>query len=83
MAVPVVITDKVDSWPLVAEAKAGVILDDATVELNLGRRLNSLLDAPDDAHCMGQRGLDFAKMHLTWPRVAHDMVAMYHRVLSE
>jgi glycosyltransferase involved in cell wall biosynthesis len=83
MAVPVVITDKVDSWPLVAEAKAGVILDDATVESNLGQRLNSLLDAPDDAHCMGQRGQDFAKMHLTWPRVARDMVAIYHKVLSK
>jgi len=83
MAVPVVITNKVDSWPLVAEAKAGVILEDATVDSDLGQHLNMLLDAPDDAHCMGQRGQDFAKMHLTWPRVARDMVAMYNRVLAE
>ena len=83
MAVPVVITNKVDSWLLVAEAKAGVILDDASIESNLGQCLNMLLDACADTHSMGQRGQSFAKKHLTWPRVARDMVAMYHRVLSE
>jgi len=36
IGIPVVITSKVDSWPLVAEAKAGVVLDDATVESSLG-----------------------------------------------
>jgi glycosyltransferase involved in cell wall biosynthesis len=83
MAVPVVITNKVDSWRLVAEAKAGVILDDAKVESNLGQCLNMLFDASADLNSMGQRGQSFAKKHLTWPRVARDMAAMYRRVLSE
>jgi glycosyltransferase involved in cell wall biosynthesis len=83
MAIPVVITNKVDSWMLVAEAKAGVILDDATIESNLAQRLNMLLDRSADANSMGQRGQIFAKEHLTWPRVARDMLEMYRRVLSE
>jgi glycosyltransferase involved in cell wall biosynthesis len=83
MAVPVVITNKVDSWQLVAEAKAGVILDEASIESNLGQCLNMLLDASADTHSMGECGQNFAKKHLTWPRVARDMLEMYHRVLSE
>ena len=83
MAVPIVITNKVDSWPLVQQARAGVILDEAVVEATLGQRLNALLDAPDDARSMGRRGQDFARQHLVWPRVASDMAAMYLRLLSE
>jgi glycosyltransferase involved in cell wall biosynthesis len=83
MAVPIVITDKVDSWPLVKDAKAGVVLDETTIAANLGPQLNALLDLPDDARGMGQRGRDFARQHLTWPRVARDMAAMYRRILSE
>jgi glycosyltransferase involved in cell wall biosynthesis len=82
MAVPVVITNKVDIWLLVAEAEAGLILDDVTVESNLGQRLSVLLDASGDINTMGRRGQSFAKEHLTWPRVVRDMIAMYHRVLS-
>jgi glycosyltransferase involved in cell wall biosynthesis len=81
MAVPVVITNKVDTWLLVAEAEAGLILDDATVESNLGQHLNALLNASADLNSMGQRGQSFAKRYLTWPRVVRDMIAMYHRVL--
>jgi glycosyltransferase involved in cell wall biosynthesis len=83
MAVPVVITDRVNSWPLVEEAGSGVVLNDATVESALGPRLNALLDAPDDLQGMGKRGQKFAGQHLTWPRVAGDMIAMYRRLLSE
>jgi glycosyltransferase involved in cell wall biosynthesis len=83
MALPVVITNKVDSWPLVAKANAGVILDDATADSKLAEYLNLLLDAPDDAQYMGRRGQDFAKVHLTWQRVAHDIAALYRRILSE
>jgi glycosyltransferase involved in cell wall biosynthesis len=83
MAVPVVITDKVDSWPLVEEAGAGIVLNDATVESALGPQLNVLFDAPGNGKSMGQRGRDFARKRLTWPRVAKDMAAMYRRVLSE
>lgn len=80
MGVPVVITDRVDSWPLVEEAGAGVVLNDVTVESALAPRLNALLDAPDDVQGMGKRGQEFARQHLIWPRVAGDMVAMYRRL---
>jgi glycosyltransferase involved in cell wall biosynthesis len=83
MGVPVVITNKVASWPLVDQANAGVIIDDNAVQSSLAPKLVELLANPAAARCMGRSGQDFARRYLTWSRVAKDMVSMYQRILSE
>jgi len=83
MAVPVIISRKVDSWSFVEIANAGFVVEEEEMEFNLVRRLDELLSTPDNARCMGKRGQDFARKHLTWQRVTQDMVSMYLGMLSE
>jgi glycosyltransferase involved in cell wall biosynthesis len=80
--VPVVITDKVNSWPFVKKAQAGFVLKEK-IEVNLTKRLDELLSDPDKARCMGRHGQDFAKERFSWERVARDMVSLYDRLVTE
>jgi glycosyltransferase involved in cell wall biosynthesis len=82
-AVPVVITDRVNSWPYVEEAGAGVVIEEDKIEPGLARCLNELLSSPDKARCMGGCGQAFARKHFTWQRVAQDMMSLYDRLLSK
>jgi glycosyltransferase involved in cell wall biosynthesis len=83
MAVPVIISKKVNSWPFVKRANAGFVLGEDEIELSLIQCLDELLCAPDTAKCLGKHGQDFAREYLTWPRVAKDIVSLYYRMLSE
>jgi glycosyltransferase involved in cell wall biosynthesis len=82
-AVPVVITDKVNSWPFVENAGAGLVVEEDKIESTLAKCLDELLGAPDRAQCMGKRGHVVAKKNFTWQRVARDMTSLYDRVISE
>jgi glycosyltransferase involved in cell wall biosynthesis len=81
--VPVVITDKVNSWPFVEMAHAGFVLEEDRIEVNLAKRVDQLLSDPDKARYMGRRGQEFAKDRFSWERVARDMVSLYHRLITE
>ena len=83
MAVPVIVSDKVNSWPLVVAADAGFVLPEESMVAGLVERITQMLNAPDLVHALGERGRAFAEANLTWPRVARDMVALYRQVLSE
>ena len=83
MAVPVIISNKVNSWPFVETANAGFVVEEDQIELSLARRLDELLSAPDEARRLGKHGQDFAREHFTWRRVARDMVSLYRGILSE
>jgi glycosyltransferase involved in cell wall biosynthesis len=80
---PVVITKEVNSWPFVEKAQAGFVIEGDNIELMLAKHLDELLSDPVKARCMGKRGQDWAKEHLTWPRVARDMASLYERLLLE
>jgi glycosyltransferase involved in cell wall biosynthesis len=82
-ALPVVISNKVNSWPFVEKAQAGFVIEEDKIELNLAKRLDELLSFPSMARCMGRRGKDFAKEHFSWQRVTRDMIAVYDRSISE
>jgi glycosyltransferase involved in cell wall biosynthesis len=82
-AVPVVITNKVNSWPFVEQARAGFVVEEDKIEFTLSERLDELLSAPAKARCMGRRGQNFAREHFTWQRMTRDVVLMYNRLLSE
>jgi glycosyltransferase involved in cell wall biosynthesis len=81
--VPVVVTNKVNSWPFVEKTRAGFVIEDDNVEVGIAKCLDELLSDPDMARCMGKRGQDCAKKHYTWQRVARDMTSLYDRLVSE
>jgi glycosyltransferase involved in cell wall biosynthesis len=83
MAVPVIISNKVNSWPFVQTANAGFVVEEEQIECGLAHRLDELLSVPDKARCLGKQGQDFARKHFTWPRVARDMTSLYCQMLLE
>jgi glycosyltransferase involved in cell wall biosynthesis len=83
MAVPVIISDKVDSWPFVQMANAGFVVEEEQTEVGFTRRIDEILCAPEMARCLGKHGQDFAREQLTWQRVARDMASLYQRMLAE
>jgi len=83
MAVPIIISNKVDSWPLVREANAGFVVEEKQIETGFAERIDEMLSHPQEARRLGKCGQDFAREHLTWKRVAEAMVRLYQRVLAE
>ena len=81
--VPVVITNKVDSWPFVEKAQAGFVVEEDNAESGFANCLDELLSDPDKAQCMGSRGKNFAKENFSWQRVTKDMISLYDRLISE
>lgn len=80
MAVPVIISDKVDSWPFVNASNSGFVIQENAIERGFLNKIDQLLNNPDLARGFGQRGQTFAKEHFVWSRVASDMVSVYERV---
>jgi len=78
---PVVITNKVNSWPFVEKAQAGFVIEEDNAELGIAKCLDELLSDPDKARSMGSRGKNFAKEHFNWQRVTKDMVSLYNRLI--
>jgi glycosyltransferase involved in cell wall biosynthesis len=83
MATPVIISDRVDSWPFVETANCGFVVEEAEIEEGFARRIDEVLSAPNLAYCLGKRGQDFARKQFTWERVSRDMVSMYRDILAE
>jgi glycosyltransferase involved in cell wall biosynthesis len=82
MGVPVVISDKVNTWPYVKEAGAGLVLDDNEIEKQLEKELLSLLAAPAKIQLMGRSGQDYARKKLTWPGATTCLLNCYNEVLA-
>jgi len=83
MGLPVVISNKVNSWQFVLEANAGAAIAEDQIESGLAQLLIEFLSDPGKARCLGKHGQDFARKRLTWPRVARDMASLYGQMLSE
>jgi len=78
--VPIVISDRVNIWPDVAEAKAGLVVPcdpKATAQA-----LRALVDDPQGAREMGARGKRWAAEHLTWDAVGRQMIAAYQEAIG-
>lgn len=82
MGVPVVITDKVNTWPYVEEAGAGLVLAHRDIKVLLPRAIETLL--MDDAmrSRMAVQGRRYARDRLTWNASAQKLLACYDQVLS-
>lgn len=82
MGVPVVISNKVNTWPYVKEAGAGLILAEGGIEADLEKSLVSLLQDSDLAGRMGRQGRDYARKNLTWGEAMTSLVRCYDEVLA-
>jgi len=82
MGIPVIISNKVNTWPYVKEAGAGLILDDDAIEAELEKGLLSLLRDSAAAQLMGKRGQEYARRNLTWARAATCLLKCYEEVLA-
>jgi len=82
MGVPVVISNKVNTWPYVKDAGAGIVLDDEWIMNSLEDCILSLLKNRDALRFMGKLGQDYAKRNLTWSRAAASLVRLYDEVLA-
>jgi glycosyltransferase involved in cell wall biosynthesis len=82
MGVPVIITDKVNTWPYVKEARAGLVLDEPDINALLPRAIEALLK--DDARRseMGMQGRRYARERLTWQASARELLNCYDQILS-
>jgi glycosyltransferase involved in cell wall biosynthesis len=82
MGVPVIITDKVNTWPYVKEARAGLVLDECDINALLPHAVEELLKDDTTRSEMGARGSRYARERLTWHASAQKLVACYNQVLS-
>lgn len=82
MGVPVVITDKVNTWPYVEEAGAGVVLAERDIDALLPRAIEKLLMDDAARSRMTVQGRRFARDRLTWQASAQKLLACYGEVLS-
>jgi glycosyltransferase involved in cell wall biosynthesis len=77
MAIPVVVTNRVNTWPYVSEAQAGIVLDETEVERELETNILTLLGDPSIGRAMGERGRRYARENLTWVRAADRLLDCY------
>jgi glycosyltransferase involved in cell wall biosynthesis len=81
MAVPVIISDKVNTWPYVKEAGAGLVLDERDISSRLPHAIEELLKDDTTRSEMGVRGSHYARERLTWRASAQKLLACYNQVL--
>jgi glycosyltransferase involved in cell wall biosynthesis len=82
MGIPVIISDKVNTWPYVREAAAGIVVSEAGIELGLENGILSLLRDPEARKVMGTCGQDYARKHLTWTSATASLLKCYEEVLK-
>jgi glycosyltransferase involved in cell wall biosynthesis len=82
MGVPVVITDKVNTWPYVEEAGAGLVLAERDIDALFPRAIETLLTDHATRSKMAAQGSRFACDQLTWQASAQKLLACYDQVVS-
>jgi glycosyltransferase involved in cell wall biosynthesis len=82
MGLPVIISDKVNTWPYVKEAASGVVIDEAGIEGSLAKCLFSLLRDTEARKIMGMRGRNYARKYLTWSSATVSLLKTYEDVLK-
>jgi glycosyltransferase involved in cell wall biosynthesis len=82
MAVPVVLSNKVNTWSHVKEAGAGIVLDEERIVGDLEKSIVSLMRDKGDRRLMGKRGQSYARKNLTWSGAGKRIVRCYEDVLT-
>jgi glycosyltransferase involved in cell wall biosynthesis len=82
MGVPVIVSAKVNTWPYVKGAGAGIVLDEQQMEISLEDGIFSMLRDCDMRRSMGQRGKEYARENLTWTEATTCLLRCYDDVLA-
>ena len=82
MGVPVVISNKVNTWPFVQAAGAGVVLNEAEIDSSLEGTVLALLGDEEALRLQGERGHAYARRHLPWSEAGRKMVDCYSEILD-
>jgi glycosyltransferase involved in cell wall biosynthesis len=82
MGVPVVLSSKVNTWPYVKEAGAGIVVDEERILSGLEDGILSLMRDRDSRRLMGKRGQSYARRSLTWSGAAKRLLKCYDEVLT-
>jgi glycosyltransferase involved in cell wall biosynthesis len=82
MGLPVIISDRVNTWPYVVEAGAGLVLADTQVDACLAEAISSLLQDADARKRMGKQAECYARTNLTWKGAAAKLLEFYQEVLA-
>lgn len=82
MGIPVIITDKVNTWPYVEEAGAGFVLAERDIDRLLPGAIAQVLMDDAARSRMSAQGSRFARDRLTWEASARSLLACYSQVLS-
>jgi glycosyltransferase involved in cell wall biosynthesis len=82
MGVPVVISNKVNTWPDVKRAGAGVVVDEERIERDLRDTIVMLLRNNELRRLMGEGGRRYARNNLTWGQSAARLLDCYDDVLA-
>jgi len=77
---PVVISNKINIWREVAEARAGLVVNCDVHEIS--NALLTLLVDPIRGKEMGKRGRRLVEKRFTWETVGEQMVQVYRQILS-
>ncbi len=77
---PVVISNKINIWREVAEARAGLVVNCDVQEISSA--LLTLLVDPMRGKEMGKRGRRLVEKRFTWETVGEQMVQVYRQILS-
>jgi glycosyltransferase involved in cell wall biosynthesis len=83
MGIPVIVSRKVNTWPFVQEAGAGIVVDEPNIENQLEMALCSLLSDRDNIDRMGNAARKFAQRELTWKRAGTRFLECYEEVIRE
>jgi glycosyltransferase involved in cell wall biosynthesis len=81
IGVPVIISRKVNTWPYVKDAGAGVVLDEEQIEVSLEKSILSLLNDVETRHLMRKRAQEFAQANLTWSGATASLLECYDDLL--
>src|SRR5205807_1145661 len=76
------ISNRVNTWPYVKAAGAGVVLDEEQIERGLENSILSLLQERGTLRLMGNRGQEYARNNLTWAGAASKLLKCYDEVLD-
>jgi glycosyltransferase involved in cell wall biosynthesis len=82
MGVPVIISNRVNTWPIVTTVRAGIILDDEDIGRELEANILLLLKCSELRRRMSKRGQEHARRHLTWSQATRKLLECYDHVLS-
>jgi glycosyltransferase involved in cell wall biosynthesis len=81
MGVPVIVSNRVNTWPYIREAGAGLVLDEEGLNAELEKGLLSLLRDRTRLSLMGASGREYARKKLTWSRATSELLKCYEEVL--